>query len=139
MSKILIEEVHGISIDHESILKSINKLNETNNSVLENIASLTNANNNVLGNISNLTQANSDVLQEIEKLTQETVKSNDINSTLGWLSVGIGVLGLAYVFGETHCPNVILLVISALILLPAIIMAVIYGLKNNRSMCKKRS
>lgn len=138
LSKILIEEVHGISIDHESILKSINKLNETNNSVLENIASLTNANNNVLGNISNLTQANSDVLQDIEKLNQETVKSNVINSTLGWLSVGIGVLGLAYVFGETHCPNIILLVISALILLPAIIKAVIYGLKNNRSMYKKR-
>lgn len=138
LSKILIEEVHGISIEHESILESINSLNETNNSVLGNIESLTNANNSVLGNISLLTRANNDVLQKIEKLTQETVKSNDINSTLGWLSVGIGVLGLAYVFGEAHRPNIILLVISAVILLPTIVMAVIYGLKNNRLTCKKR-
>ncbi len=93
ITEMLIEEVHGISNDNETILDKITKLTAANGGVLQDVQKLTNANRAVLDDVQLLTQSNANVLKEAEK-------SNETSSFLGWISLAISLISLGVSFGD---------------------------------------
>ena len=112
ITEMLIEEVHGISNDNETILDKINRLTAANCDVLKDVQELTNANNTVLGSVQTLTNANNAVLGDVQSLTKsnadvlkEAEKSNETSSFLGWLSFAISLVSLGVSFGDSEYKN----------------------------------
>lgn len=129
ITEMLMEEVHGISNDNETILDKIKKLTAANSGVLRDIQELTNSNNAVLCTVQTLINSNKDVLGNINELTtannkalNEAEKSNERSSLLGWLSFAISLISLGVSFGDKkECKLIIVGVAAAILIIVGII------------------
>jgi len=133
----ILSEVKGLTKENTDILSQINNLANGNSDILSQINNLTNGNSDILYKINNLTQGNTDILSELKSLTKEnsdilskingltkentniltqvnileqknaealagSEKSNLMSISLGFLSVGLGVISLVLAWGDTN-------------------------------------
>ena len=87
LTKILIEEVHGISKGNTVILDGVNGLTKGNTDILSEVNGLTKENTKILSQVEILEQKNTKTLMESEK-------SNRMSYALGFISVGLGLISI---------------------------------------------
>lgn len=142
LTKILIEEVHGISKDNTDILSQVTNLTKGNTDILSEVKGLTRGNTIILSEVKGLTKENTDILSQIEILEQKNTetltsseKSNRLSYALGFLSLGFGIVSLIRPEEGNEIITIVLRVFGALSFVAAVCFGIstLFVSKENKS------